>query len=166
MATNTAVIGFSDIIYGVRKVIISRRPSLQNDDKSKSISQTKEMVFRNLFFFLYVTYLSTCVKTANVVPRACQKLCRYEKEESFSYYMKADYSIQCQGTSYNHWLILAFVSAAYIFVLPLSSFIVLWRQRRLVDTSGANLFQDPGSGTGIISALCFLFENYNPSSWY
>jgi len=165
MAMNAAVIGFSAITYGVRKETISRSRTPQKD-KSKSIAQTKEMVFRNLFFFLYVTYLSTCVKTANVLPLACQKLCRDEKEDYCSYHMKADYSIQCQGVSYNHWLILAYVSAAYIFVLPLSSFVVLWRQRRSVATAGAKLFQDPGSGTEIISGLCFLFENYNPSSWY
>ena len=166
MTVNAAVIGFSATSYGVRKVIILRSPSLQIGDKSKSIAQTKEMVFRNLFFFLYVTYLSTCIKTANGLPFACQKLCRDEKEEYCSYYMKADYSIQCQGTSFNHWLILAYVSAAYIFVLPLSSFVVLWRQRRFVVTAGANFFQDSGSGMEIISGLCFLFENYNHCTWY
>ena len=166
MAMNAAVIGISSITYGLRKVIILRSRSLQRDDKSRSIVETKELVFRNLFFFLYVTYLSTCVKTANVLPLACQKLCRDEKEESCSYYMKADYSIQCQGTSYNYWLILAYVSAAYIFVLPLSSFIVLWRQRRLVVIAGAKLFQDPGSGMEIISGLWFLYKNYNHCTWY
>lgn len=166
MTMNAAVVGISSITYGVRKVIILRRRSPQSDDKSKSIAGTKEIVFKNLFFFLYVTYLSTCVKTANVLPLACQKLCRDEKEEPCSYYMKADYSIQCQGTKYNHWLILAYVSAAYIFVLPLSSFIVLWRQRRLVVIAGANLFQDSRSGMEIVSGLCFLFKNYNNCTWY
>ena len=165
MAMNAGIIGFSIIAYGVRREIISRSQTPQKD-KSKSIAQTKEMVFRNLFFFLYVTYLSTCVKTANVLPLACQKLCRDEKEEYCSYYMKADYSIQCQGTRYNHWLIMAYVSAAYIFVLPLSSFVVLWRERRSAVAAGADLFQDPRSGMEIISGLCFLFENYNQSSWY
>lgn len=168
MAMNAAIIGFSIIAYGVRREIISRSQAPQKD-KSKSIAQTKEMVFRNLFFFLYVTYLSTCVKTANVLPLACQKLCRDEKEEYCSYYMKADYSIQCQGTRYNHWLIMAYVSAAYSFVLPLSSFVVLWRERRsavVAVAAGADLFQDPRSGMEIISGLCFLFENYNHGSWY
>ena len=166
MALNAAVIGISAITYGVRKAIILRSRSLQIDDKSKSIVETKEIVFRNLFFFLYVTYLSTCVKTANVLPLACQKLCRDEKEKACSYYMKADYSIRCQGTSYNHWLILAYVSSAYIFVLPLSSFIVLWRQRRFVVTAGSDLSQDSGSGIEILSGLCFLFKNYNHCTWY
>ena len=166
MTVNAVVIGFSCITYGMRKVIILRSRSLQCDGKSKSIAQTKEMVFRNLFFFLYVTYLSTCVKTANVLPLACQKLCRDEKEEYCGYYMKADYSIQCQGNRYNHWLILAYVSAVYIFILPLSSFIVLWRERRLAVIAGSDLFQDPRYGVEIISGLYFLFKNYNHRSWY
>ncbi|XP_078375842.1 uncharacterized protein LOC144659297 [Oculina patagonica] len=167
MTINAAVIGFSVIFYGVRKVIILRSRNLQDNDKLRKISQSKEFVFRNLFFFLYVTYLSTCAKTASVLPMACQKLCRDEKEELCSKYMKADYSIQCQGTKYGHWLIVAYISSAYIFALPASSFIALWRQRiaiiTVIQTDG---FQDPDSGMEMISGLRFLFENYKHNSWY
>ncbi|XP_078378081.1 uncharacterized protein LOC144661254 [Oculina patagonica] len=167
MTINAAVIGFSAIAYGVRKVIILQSQSLQDDDKARCIAQTKGMVSRNLFFFLYVTYLSTCAKTANVLPLACQKLCRDEKEVSCSSYMKADYSIQCQGTKYNHWLIVAYISTAYIYALPISTFIALWRQRRVLQkTSDLDVFQDPASGMEMISGLSFLFENYNSYSWY
>ncbi len=105
MAMNTIAIGFSALAYRVRKVIILTRRSLENEEKLRKISETKEFVYRNLFFFLYVTYLSTCSKTASVLPLACRKLCRDEKEELCHKYMKADYSIQCQGASYNHLLI-------------------------------------------------------------
>ncbi len=163
MAINAAAIGVSVVTYGVRKLKISRGRSLQSKDKLRKISQTKELVFRNLFFFLYVTYLSTCVKTANVLPIACHKLCRDEKEELCDNYMRADYSIQCQGTNYNHWLIVAYISTAYIVVLPASSFIALWRKRRAIL---ATIDADAGAGMGMISGLRFLFENYEHRAWY
>ncbi|XP_078377182.1 uncharacterized protein LOC144660439 isoform X1 [Oculina patagonica] len=163
MAINGAIIGLSLVAYRVRKIIILWNQNLQNDDKLRKISQTKELVFRNLFFFLYVTYLSTCAKTASVLPIACQKLCRDDKEELCYKYMKADYSIQCQGKHYNLWLIVAYISTAYIVVLPVSSFIALWKKRRaILTTTDANA----GSGMEIISALRFLFENYEHRAWY
>ncbi len=163
MAINAAVICVSFVTYEVRKLIIFQSRSLQNNDKLRKISQTKELIFRNLFFFLYVTYLSTCAKTANVLPIAYNKLCRDEKEELCNKYMKADYSIQCQGTNYNHWLIIAYISTAYIVVLPASSFITLWRKRRALLTT---IDADAGSGMEIISGLRFLFENYEHRAWY
>ncbi|KAL9954477.1 hypothetical protein ACROYT_G042021 [Oculina patagonica] len=164
MAINAAVIGLSVAFYGIRKVIILRSVNLQGSEKSRRISYTKELVLRNLFFFLYMTYLTTCVKTANVLPIACQELCRDKEEELCYKYMKADYSIQCQGTKYNHWLILAYISTAYIVALPVSSFIVLWRQRRV--TAHTNPLRDQGPGMEMTSGLRFLFENYKHRSWY
>ncbi len=167
MIINASCISSSVFFYKVRKAIILRRRNLQDNDKLGKISEIKEFVFRNLFFFLYVTYLSTCTKTASVLPMACQKLCRDEKEDLCSKYMKADYSIQCQGTKYNHWLILAYISIAYIVALPVSSFIALWRQRRAIITViSTDAFQDPSSGMEMISGLRFLFENYKHNSWY
>ena len=52
------------------------------------------------------------------------------------------------------------VSTAYIVALPASSFIPLWRKRRTIRaTIGEDkTFEDPGSG--MISGVRFLFENY------
>ncbi|XP_078377181.1 uncharacterized protein LOC144660438 [Oculina patagonica] len=163
VAINAAVIGVSFVTYEVRKLIILQSRGLQYNDKLRKISQTKELIFRNMCFFLYVTYLSTCARTANVLPIACHKLCRDEKEELCYKYMKADYSIQCQGTNYNHWLIIAYISTAYIVVLPASSFITLWRKRRALLTT---IDADAGSGMEIMSGLRFLFENYKHRAWY
>jgi len=112
---------------------------------------------------MYVTYLSTCSKTAGVLPFACRKLCKDEKEELCNEYLKADYSVQCQGKKYNHLLIVAYISTAYILALPAASFIALWRKRRseLVSTN-----RDTASSTEIITGLRFLFENYKTRSWY
>ena len=167
MAINAAVVGVSAAIYGVRKAIIVWNGNLQNDDKSRKISEIKELVLRNVFFFLYVTYLSTFAQTARVLPIACRKLCRDEKEEMCRKYLRADYSIKCQGTNYNHWLIVAYISTAYIIALPVSSFVVLWRKKRtMVFTMDDGELQVPGSGMEIISGLRFLFENYEHRAWY
>ena len=81
--------------------------------------------------------------------------------------MKADYSVQCQGEKYNHLLIAAYISTAYIAVLPGAAFLTLWRQREVIfGTKEAKLSQDPDFGMEIVTGLRFLFENYKPSSWY
>ena len=167
MAINATVIGVSVAIYEVRKVMILLNRNLQNDTKLRKISEIKELVFRNLFFFLYVTYLSTCAQTARVLPIACQKLCRDDKEQMCLNFMKADYSIKCQGSNYNLWLIIAYISTAYIVALPVFSFIVLWRkQRTKVATMDTEELQGLGSGMEMITGLRFLYENYKQRAWY
>ena len=127
LAINAGVICFSGIAYGVHRLIIFRNQSLEDDKKSRRVSQSKELVYSNLFFFLYVTYLSTCSKTANVLPLACRKICRDDKEELCYKYLKADYSVSCQGQKYNHFLVVAYISTAYIFLLPSVALISIWR---------------------------------------
>ena len=165
MTINAFTIGLSSLTYRVRKLIISRNVSLEDEEKLKQVSETKEAVYKNLFFFLYLTYLSTCSQTASVLPLACRKLCRDEEEEFCYKYMKADYSIHCQGANYNHFLIVSFVSVAYIFCLPTISFIAIWRKRRAAITDTEPL-RNPEGSMGIISGLRFLFENYKHCSWY
>ena len=67
-AMNAAVIGFSAITYGVRKAIILRSRSLQNDDKSRS------MVFRDGVqkpVFLPVCDLPEHVRQDSQCPATC-----------------------------------------------------------------------------------------------
>lgn len=90
MAINAAAIGVSAVAYMLHKVNILRKVNRDEEEKSRGISQMKELVCRNLFFFLYVTYLSTCTKTANVLPLVCRRLCRDEKDEFCHEYLKAD----------------------------------------------------------------------------
>lgn len=167
MTINATVIGIYGVAYEIRKVILLRNRSLLEEERLKKLSEAKELVFRNLFFFLYVTYLSTCSKTANVLPLACRELCRDEKEKLCNKYLTADYSIQCQGTKYNHLLIVAYISIAYIFALPVTTFITLWRKRKLtLDAADAGAFEESGSSVEVITGLRFLFENYKTQSWY
>lgn len=167
MAVNALVICVSGVAYGVRKVVILRDEYLEEEEKSSKLSQTKELVYRNLFFILYVTYLNTCTTTANVLPLACRTLCRDEKEESCFKFLKADYSLRCQGQNYNDLIVLGYISTAYIMALPAASFFALWRHRRVITvTRVAKRNQHPGSTTELITGLRFLFENYKPCSWY
>ena len=96
LSINAIAIVGAGVIYGVRKIFIIRNQELNEEEKSSQISQTKVLIYRNVFFFLYVTYLSTCSKTASVLPFACQKLCKDNKEELCDEYLKVDYSITCQ----------------------------------------------------------------------
>ena len=110
-----------------------------------------------------MTYLSTCSKTASVLPFACQKLCKDNKEELCDEYLKVDYSITCQGPNYSHLVIVAYISAAYIFALPAVSLFAHWRHRKLILTKGDG---DDGLNLEVVNGVRFLFENYKPRSWY
>lgn len=165
MTINAFAIGLSALTYIVRKLIVLRNQSLEDEEKLKHMSETKQVVYKNLFFFLYLTYLNACSKTASVLPLACRKLCRDEEEQFCYKYMKADYSIQCQGASYDHFLIVAFISVAYVFCLPTISFIAIWRKQRAA-TADAVALRDPGHSMEMISGLRFLFQNYKHCSWY
>ena len=167
MAMNVALVSFSVIAYGLHKLLISRKRSLQKEEKARRLSQSKELMYKNLFFLLYVTYLSTCYKTFSVLPPACKKLCRDDKDVLCPKYLKADYSVLCHGRNYNYMLVVAYISAAYIFALPAASFIALWRhQKARLATEDAGTSQDPSSNKEMISGFRFLFENYKPRSWY
>ena len=112
MTVNAGVIGISGVSYGVHRQIILKAQKLGSVEKMIKISQSKELVYRNVFFFLYATYLSTCSKTANVLPLACWRLCRDDKEDFCYKYLIADYSIQCRGLKYKHFLIVSYISMA------------------------------------------------------
>ena len=167
MAINAAIIGLSGVAYGIRRVLILRSRSATSGEKSRQLSQTKEFVYRNMFFFLYTTYLNTCSMTANVLPLTCRKLCEDENEEFCNKYLKADYSTQCLGTRYNQVLIAAYISVTYLVAIPAASFIALWRQRRVLlasEESETSLSRVPGQE--MITGLSFLFKSYKPHSWY
>ena len=167
MSINAAAIILSGIVYGGRKILILRNRKLVEDEKTRRVSQTKELVYRNLFFFLYVTYLSTCSKTATVLPLACRALCRDEKDELCFKYLKADYSTRCHNSRYNQLVIVAYISSAYIIALPLTTFITLWRKgRTILFPKDTETSQNRGSSEELITGLRFLFESYKPRTWY
>ena len=167
LAINAAFIIISFLIYGLRKLFLMRK-NLDEREKAAKISQAKELIYRNLFFLLYVTYLSTCSKTANVLPLACRELCDDENVKGCQKYLKADYNIICQGPEYNRFAIVAYCAVIYIILLPTVSMILLWKQRKVLgvnETEDETL--DPSEkGKEVVTGLRFLFENYNSHSWY
>ena len=149
---------------------ISTRRMSNEEEKRKKKERIKAIVKRNLFFFLYVTYLNTCLKTAQVVPLACHRICVDEKDaESCEKYLKADYSIDCKGERYNRLVIVGYCSIVYVIVLPAAAFIAIWKQQRAArkteeeTRNDTNDFEDQGTEQ---SGLRFLHENYDPRCWY
>ena len=90
LSINATAIGASGVFYGIRKRIILQNKSLEDEEKPAKISEMKEVVYKNVFFVLYVTYLSTFSKTASVLQLACRKVCRDKNEELCNEYLKAD----------------------------------------------------------------------------
>ena len=166
MAVNVAVIVIAGVAYGVRKLTISRKRYVEEEEMLRKLSREKELVYRNLFFILYITYLSTCYKTATVLPIACRNICQEEGQYCVMY-LKADYSVQCHDSNYNNLITVAYISVAYIIALPLATFIALWRHRRaLLATEDEETLDVPEPSTEVIIGLRFLFENYKARAWY
>ena len=164
MTINACLIGFAWIIYLSSKVIISKNRFLEKEEMYHKISELKEKVYRNLFFALYVTYLSTCSKATSVLPIACWKLCQDKEDENCSEYLRADYSVKCDDSRYNNLVIIAYLSVVYIISLPVASFISLWKCRRSENSANQKTFE--GRDTELVTGLSFLFEDYKDRSWY
>ena len=131
LGMNAAAILTAALAYELRKLFLLRS-ALNKEEKEKKVGQTKEVIYRNLFFFLFLTYLSTCSKTAQVVPLSCRKLCLDEEDKTCDEYLRADYSMNCNSEEYNRSVIVAYCTVFYILFLPTASLIVLWRQRKVL----------------------------------
>lgn len=165
LSLNAIAVTTSGVVYGIRRRIIFRKKHLEDAQKREKTSHMKEIVYKSLFFILYITYLSTFSKTASVLPFACLEICCRDKNEDLcKTYLKADYRVKCQGQTYKHLLVLAYISTAYIFAQPTATFIALWRHRRAIS-SGAD-GKGVGVGREIFEGLRFLSENYEARTWY
>ena len=151
LGMNIAAILVAALAYKLRKLFLLRS-TLNKEEKERKVGQTKEVIYRNLFFFLFVTYLSTCSKTAQVVPLSCRKLCLDEEDKTCDEYLRADYSMNCNGQEYNRSVNVAYCSVFYILFLPTASLIVLWRQRRVlrgnVNNAEDEALENQGQATG------------------
>ncbi|XP_073229035.1 uncharacterized protein [Porites lutea] len=146
---------------------ISTRHMSNEEEKMKKKEGIKAIVKRNLFFFLFVTYLNTCLKTAQVLPLACHRLCvDPKKDESCEEYSKADYSINCKGERYNRLVIVGYCSIVYVIALPAAAFTAIWKRKRAEkknESSDTNGSEDQST---VQTGLRFLHENYSPRCWY
>ena len=160
LSLNAIAVTSSGVVYDIRRRIIFGKKHLEDEQKREKTSHMKEIVYKNLFFILYITYLSTFSKTASVLPFAYREICRDKNEDLCKTYLKADYNVKCQGQTYKHLLVLAYISTAYIFALPTATFIALWKHRRAIS-SGAD-GKGVGVGREIFEGLRFLSDNYEP----
>ncbi|XP_022792460.1 uncharacterized protein LOC111331582 isoform X1 [Stylophora pistillata] len=166
LAMNFGAIVLAVVAYWVRKFMILRNDQLEDDRKSEQVSQTKELIYRNLFFFLFITYLSTCSKTANVLPPSCRELCFTDEGYGCFTYLKSDFTVECRSPRYKRLIIVAYLTVVYIFFVPLASFLVLWKKHKKVKVTENESREQPRSTSEIAAGLRFLSENYNGTSWY
>ena len=170
LAMNGTAIIVAILVYCLRKLLLERSAS-SKEEKLKKSSQTKELILRNLFFFLFVTYLSTCSKTASVLPPTCRLLCPDKTKTHCQKFLKTDYSIDCESTIYSRSVIVAYIAVAYILLLPTASLIALWKTRLTVKSQNEMEDEHPNPDMEVkrgevTTGLRFLFENYHPRSWY
>ena len=147
----------------------STRHMSTEEEKMKKKERVKGVVKRSLFFFLYVTYLNTCLKTAQVLPLTCHKICPDERDESCEEYLKADYSIDCKGERYNRLVIVGYCSIVYVIFLPAAAFIAIWKRQRAAREAEDETTDDTNDFKGqatMQTGLRFLHESYTSRCWY
>ena len=168
LTINAAVIIFGFTFYGIRKVIITRKTFESQEEKAKKFSETKKTAYKAVFFVLYVTYLSTCSKTANVLPLACRAICYTENTTQCETFLRADFTVNCSSQEFRRPVIVAYFSIIYIIVLPTSALVMLWRHWKTLKAS-ADEDNDEltySQRSEVIAGLSFLFQNYKIRRWY
>ena len=162
LSINAAVIIFGFIFYGIRKVLIIRKTLENQEQKVKKISEAKQMVYKAVFFLLYVTYLSTCSKTANVLPLSCRTICYTENTTQCEKFLRADFTINCSSQEFRRPVIVAYFSVIYVIVLPIAAVVMLWRHWKTLKTSADedNDELTNSQHSAVIAGLSFLFQNY------
>ena len=166
LAMNAAAVAVAGTSYGIKRLLmIFKSRHLENDAEARQISETKELIYRNLFFFLFVTYLNTCSKTANVLPVTCRKICQDNGGICFKY-LKADFTVECHDPRYKRLVSVAYFAIAYIVFLPLASYLFLWKQNRKDKASLNDSGQKQTFGKELAAGMRFLSENYTARSWY
>ena len=166
LAMNGAAIAFAAVAYGIKRFMIYRNRDLEDEQKAKQISQSKELIYRNLFFFLFVTYLSTCSKTANVLPLACRQICLEDTLEVCFKYLKVDFTVECNSPRYKRLVVVAYCAIFYIIFLPFASLLFLWRQHKKIKATENDPRQNQNLNRELEAGMRFLSENYTVRSWY
>ena len=135
LSINAAIIIFGFALYSIRKVLIIRKTLENQEEKVMKISETKQIAYKAVFFALYVTYLSTCSKTANVLPLACRSICYTENETQCETFLGDDFTTNCSSQEFRRPVIVAYFSVIYVIVLPAAALVMLWRHWKTLKTS-------------------------------
>ena len=138
------------------------------EEKVKKISQTKQIAYKAVFLVLYVTYLSTCSKTANVLPLACRSICYTENATQCETFLRDEFTINCSSQEFRRPVIVAYFSVIYVIVLPAAALVMLWRHWKTLKTSAVEYNDESTHSQSFedIAGLSFLFQNYKIRRWY
>ena len=170
LAMNASAIIVAFAVYALRKLMLTIK-TLPKEQKLKKDAEAKELVYRNLFFFLFMTYLSTCTKTASVLPLACRKICDDEKEQFCNTFLKADYTIKCTTREFRRSVIVAFCAIGYVLFLPFASSVVMCRLWLPVYKNRHNEGEiktpiPEEKSKEVVGGLRFLYESYRAKVWF
>lgn len=127
LCSNAGVATLAFVSYWIRKLFLLSKFNANSSKMRAKLSTTKEFLYRNVFLFLFITYSSTCSAILRTFPLACHKLCT---ESSCTLYLKADYSVKCEGEKYHFFKLFAFEASSYVVVLPGLVLVALWRHRK------------------------------------
>ena len=119
LGSNAGVATLAFVGYWIRKLVLLGKFNSNSSEMRAKLSTTKEFLYRNVFLFLFITYPSTCSAILRTFPLACHKLCT---ESSCTLYLKADYSVKCEGEKYHFFKLFAFGASSYVVVLPVWSY--------------------------------------------
>ena len=166
MSLNVAAVIVALASYGLFRRL-SARKILNQEERMKKIKNVREIIEKNLVFFLFVTYLNTCLKTSQVLPLTCHKICTDKDDESCEEYLKVDYAISCRGIKYNRLVYVAYCCLGYVIILPVAAFLVIWKRKRSTKkTQNERGIDEDNCDDDGTAGLRFLHESYSPNCWY
>ena len=151
--------------YTIRWIQLKRHWFPSNKERRQKLSETKIIIYRNLFLFYFITFPSTCSSITQVLPPACHKICSDEDEHLCSSYLKADYSVSCESPSYKKLINAAYASLVYPAFVPLAAFVYLWKHHKKGNLTN-NQKSRKTENIAALEGMKFIFENYSEDAWY
>lgn len=139
--------------------------------KEEKTFQLMRMAVRYLDYWFYLTYLILpSVSTTIFQAFICTDIDpNNEYPGENKYYLTADMSISCQSDYYRSWRVYAaFMILVYPLGIPLSYFLVLYKNRREISTR-QEIVQNAPDDTKLsmqVAGIAFLWQAYRPNAWY
>ncbi|XP_031563513.1 uncharacterized protein LOC116299030 [Actinia tenebrosa] len=127
-STTAMVILITLVYYNLKHLYILKTTKRSGKSAiSADLEARKEVCYRNVFLFIFVTYPQTCSTIFSMLPAACHKICQDSSQTQCTFYLKADYSITCFTDKYNRYVILTYAALIYPFAVPILTVVILWK---------------------------------------
>ncbi|KAK3747981.1 hypothetical protein QZH41_019783, partial [Actinostola sp. cb2023] len=164
---NVAVIVACVVYFQVRRFFIVRFSRKSQEEKEDDVHYCKSKCYRSAFLVLFVSFPDTCSRILGILPPTCNELCIDHKGKSCTYYLKADYTLNCYDEKHNTYVKYAYVGAMYPVVFPLFILVTLYffyyrKHVKRVDTYPAAEVKQ----LAIVDGMKFIYENYSQDCWY